>query len=85
MAYCFVVVQEVLSSPWMNLSACDAQPTWTNDCYIIGNKAKLVLHQAAMSTDEAYDGSHCLYVNGSIKSDKSTRLIVRSFNCLSLC
>jgi hypothetical protein len=77
----FITGKEVRSSPWMNLSACEVQPTWINDCYVVGNKDKLVLHQATMSTDEAYDGSYCYHINGSVKSDKQTRLIVRLFKC----
>ena len=64
----------------MNLSACDPQPTSVKDCYMLGNASNLAVHDVNVTTKEAYDGSHCFQVTGSIKSDESTRLIVRWSN-----
>ncbi|XP_062513553.1 cytosolic endo-beta-N-acetylglucosaminidase-like isoform X2 [Corticium candelabrum] len=77
----FISGKEVWSSPWMNLSACDPQPTSVKDCYMLGNASNLAVHDVNVTTKEAYDGSHCFQVTGSIKSDESTRLIVRLFKC----
>ena len=58
----------MLSRPWTNLSAQQAQPTYNNAFFNLGGKGGLVINRVDHTLTDAYNGGGCLLVEGRIRS-----------------